>query len=300
MSKSNNLSCKVCMKLVLDSEEGIVCDSKCDRWFHRACVNITKTDYTLLTKDTSRKWFCNRVDCLPSTVDPMAALTATLEKLVSKIDSWSDKINKIDEVSSGIEDIKSDIGLIRQQISSIEPRVSANEAKIDSLTSAVDSLRVSKSCDPDLVIGEVNDRSLRAKNAILHGIPESTSKQVQAKIDHDRDSVTLILSSLRIEDTRIAKVIRIGKQAPGKPRPMKVTFDNASDAILFFKKFNFDSFKDHFPDCNISISHDRTPMERAQLAELRKSLDSRKEAGERGITIKYRNGVPKIVQQSKN
>lgn len=87
-------SCKVCMKLVLDTEDGILCDSKCNRWFHRVCVNISKADYTQLSKDNNKKWHCNRVDCMPLSEDPIVALTSSLNKLMNKIESWSDQIGK--------------------------------------------------------------------------------------------------------------------------------------------------------------------------------------------------------------
>lgn len=165
---SSSTTCKVCMKLVLDTEEGIACESKCNRWFHRACVSISKADYAQFSKDLNKKWHCNRVDCVPSSEDPIIVLTSSLNKLMDKIDSWSDQIGKITEVSTGIGEIKSDIGLIKDQISKLEPRVSANEMKIDNLKSIVEStIKNGKSSDPESIIKEMNDRSQRAKNAIM-------------------------------------------------------------------------------------------------------------------------------------
>jgi hypothetical protein len=287
------------MKTVLDSEEGIECESKCGRWFHRTCANISKNDYTTLAKDSSKKWFCNRVDCTPVNEDPMVVLTTSLNKLVDKIGSWSDKIDKIAEVSNGIADIKSDLGLIRDQISKLEPRVSTNEVKIDTIIKEVESLKSAQTQDPDEIIREVNERSLRAKNAIIHGIPESTNKNVQAKIDHDKNSSETLLRVLQHSDLHISKVIRIGKRVADTPRPVKITFSDSTETITFFRHFQPDLCKEAFPNCDIQVSRDRTILERSRLANLRTTLEARKKAGEKDLTIKYLNGVPQIVQ-SKN
>lgn len=292
--------CKVCMKLVLDTEEGIACESGCGRWFHRACVNISKSEYTLLAKDSNKKWYCSRVDCKPHTQDPLVILTTSVNKLMEKIESWSDKIEKISEVSAGIGEIKSDIGQIKEQLSNLEPRVTANEVKIENLISEVKSLKTTKPNDCESVIKEVNDRSQRALNAIIYGIPESTSNNVHSRIEHDKNSVNAILHSSNIDNVQVVKVTRLGKQLSEKPRPLRVTFANSMEVSGFFKRFNVDSVKDIFADSAIGISRDRTVMERSHLKELRVTLDDRKKAGESDITIKYLNGVPRIVKQSKN
>ncbi|KAG8277205.1 hypothetical protein J6590_048138 [Homalodisca vitripennis] len=67
-------------------------ESKCNRWFHRACANISKADYTQLSKDSNKQWRCNRVDCVPLSEDPILVLTSSLNQLMNKIDSWSDNI----------------------------------------------------------------------------------------------------------------------------------------------------------------------------------------------------------------
>lgn len=293
-------ACKVCMKLILDTDESIGCDSDCGRWFHRACVNVSKSEFGQLSKDSNKKWFCNRIDCLTAADDPIVTLTTSVNKLMDKINSWSDKIGKIAEVSAGIEVIKSDIGQIKDQLSNLEPRVLANETNIENLISEVKSLKGTKPHDSEAIIKEVNDRSQRAKNAIVYGIPESSSNNLKSKVSHDKDSIDTILRSLDLNGLQFIKVIRIGKQSPGKPRPIKITFANSVDAITFFKKFSSCSIEEVFPGSKIDISRDRTLMERSHLKELRNELEARKKTGEVDLTIRYQNGVPAIVKHSKN
>lgn len=49
----------------------------------------------------------------------------------------------------------------------------------------------------------------------------------------------------------------------------------------------------------ISIQPDQTLRQRMYMSNLRKSLDQRRENGESNLTIKYFNGIPKIVPIAK-
>lgn len=294
----HSTACQVCMKLV--SDEGIQCESSCARWFHSACVNITKSEYTRLSKNPKEQWKCNRVDCKPASDNPIVALTESVNKLMIKIDSWSDKIEKINEVSVGIETIKTDIGHIKDQLAKLEPRVSVNETKIEHLSTAIESLKKAKAPNPEYIIGEINDRSQRAKNVIVHGIPESSRKEIKDKIADDKQVLKTILQSLNLSEICIVRAIRIGKVSTDKSRPLKVTLGDSADVVSFFKNFDSDLIKEALPDFDIGISRDRTLQERSHLQELRDSLAARENAGERGLTIKYQNGVPVIIKNSKN
>lgn len=48
----------------------------------------------------------------------------------------------------------------------------------------------------------------------------------------------------------------------------------------------------------VSLAHDRTLKERQHLAELREVLQTRVDAGEANLTIRYINGTPKIVKKN--
>ncbi|KAG8334817.1 P granule organization [Homalodisca vitripennis] len=60
-----------------------------------------------------------KVDCKPSTEDPIVALTSSVNKLMDKIEGWTEKIEQICSVSDGIEAIKSDVGKIRDNYPSL-------------------------------------------------------------------------------------------------------------------------------------------------------------------------------------
>lgn len=98
--------CKVCMKDGLDSEEGIGIEYSCGRWFHRAVVNICKSEYIQCAKDSKKKWGFCRVDCSPFNRDPINIMITSVNKLMEHIESWCDQIDKTSEYLSVIVEIK--------------------------------------------------------------------------------------------------------------------------------------------------------------------------------------------------
>ncbi|KAG8303435.1 pre-mRNA-splicing factor cwc22 [Homalodisca vitripennis] len=131
----------------------------------------------------------------------------------------------------------------------------------------------------ETVIAEVNDRNLRSKNAILYGIPESSDVVIKSKIQHKG-----IIDDVQLSDLHTTKIVQSGKGEPGKPRPMKVSFRETSEAITFFKNFDSPNLSNLFPDSTVEMYRDRTLKERSHLQE----------------RIKYQNGVPMIVKKTKN
>ncbi|KAG8252273.1 hypothetical protein J6590_061179 [Homalodisca vitripennis] len=49
---------------------------------------------------------------------------------------------------------------------------------------------------------------------------------------------------------------------------------------------------------DVVLARDRTPYEIKYLSNLREELRTKRENGERNLTIKYRNGIPTIVQKN--
>ncbi|KAG8261250.1 hypothetical protein J6590_077907, partial [Homalodisca vitripennis] len=86
MSDSWSDSCPVCVKMVLDTEEGIGCDGDCQRWFHRECIKMSKAEYQSKCADTKNKWYCARTDCLGSSNQPFRLLSSQMSIVLTKLD----------------------------------------------------------------------------------------------------------------------------------------------------------------------------------------------------------------------
>lgn len=130
-------TCTICVKAVLDSEEGIECDGRCKRWFHRECAKVTKSEYLRIAGNPSNKWYCSRTDSIEQDKNPQAHASNQLSSVIGKLDELLIKVNKIDGISKDIAAIKSEIASINSQVSALEPRVSDVEAKLIDISSGV-------------------------------------------------------------------------------------------------------------------------------------------------------------------
>eukprot|EP00041_Stephanoeca_diplocostata_P000670 m.16016 g.16016 ORF g.16016 m.16016 type:complete len:309 (+) comp10880_c0_seq1:212-1138(+) len=55
--------CGKCGKACTDDQDGICCEHKCNRWFHRDCAGLTPLAYQALVMTDDALWACD--DCLP-------------------------------------------------------------------------------------------------------------------------------------------------------------------------------------------------------------------------------------------
>lgn len=151
--------------------------------------------------------------------------------------------------------------------------------------------------DSEFIINEINERNKRASNLILYNINESDSTQSDLRITHDLNQVNIVIKSILNNATTLpspVKVIRLGRSQSNKPRPLKVVFNSVSDVFDILKNKRNLSI-DH---PNVSVSSDRTQIQRDYMQKLREQLTTRSSNGENGLTIKFIKGVPKIINKS--
>ncbi|KAL3290176.1 hypothetical protein HHI36_023537 [Cryptolaemus montrouzieri] len=117
--------------------------------------------------------------------------------------------------------------------------------------------------------------------------------QAKLRIDHDISSVVEVLSSASIIHSDIARVVRLEKRGP-KNRPTKVIL-TCRDHVMKVLKNSF-NIKNAFKDKTISISDDRTDLERTFLNEIQDQLQERRQADEKNFIIRYTKGIPGIVK----
>jgi len=84
---------------------------------------------------------------------------------------------------------------------------------------------------------------------------------------------------------------RLGRKST-KPRPLKITLQDASDVFVILKnKHKLRSTPNY---SSIRISPDRTHMQRDQLRNVYAKLEERKSAGETDLIVKFLKGIPTI------
>lgn len=296
-------SCSVCVKTVLNCEEGIQCDALCSRWFHRTCINMTKADYKKFADDSSLKWTCDRVDCVDSSTQPQNLLLSQLTLLTDKISELTNKVDSLTSLPAKVDSLIAEVDNLNKNLLMLESRVCSNETKIGALEEKVGALCASEtSCDPEEIIAEMNDRSRRSKNVMLFNLSETLEGNVDSRRKHDRTILNkLVTSYIPNIDFNVVKILRVGKPQSNKKRPVKLIFESDSDAKAFLKSFSTDSAT-RIDQCfsNVRAFRDRTPREMDHINSLRSDLNRRVSAGEKDLTIKFINNVPKIVKNQKN
>lgn len=61
--------CGICHKEVTESDQGILCESGCNFWFHRACTGISERAFQLLKHEVYAEWVCD--NCLQNKQIPL-------------------------------------------------------------------------------------------------------------------------------------------------------------------------------------------------------------------------------------
>lgn len=297
--------CLICMKVVLDDEKGLQCEHKCDRWFHAACVNISNSEYQNLASDNTNSWTCNRYDCVEQAKHPLNKLIEKFETVSTHMETLLTKLGTVTTISNDITAIREQLVQVNDKLTSFEPRICESEKRIKLLEDEVKSLRSADNSGSNLetVIEEFHDRERRSRNVILYNIPESKSKTLSVRIEHDSKHISELTCHFGNLDLDYAfKSYRIGRPSQDKVRPLKVVFRSVGAVMDFCKNFQQTGLRNLNSDLHsVSLSRDRTPTERKHLNELRDTLKARTDNGETDLTIKFLNGVPKIVQnKSKN
>lgn len=181
---------------------------------------------------------------------------------------------------------KADIERINTEILKISNRVNELE----------NNLRGSGSESPVVledVLEEIQERERRARNLILFDMEEtvaSVRKEGEAA-DKSRVEETFLVIAPGVE---IMKTQRIGKSRAGHVRPLMVTLSSKIEAVTILKnKYKYKG--------QTKIKQDLTKQQREYLRNLRARLGTMQEAGINDKTIRYINGVPRIVDtHSKN
>ena len=115
-------------------------------------------------------------------------------------------------------------------------------------------------------ITEERNKTLRSKNIIIHGVPESNED------NQDQEFVTVFSNDVHASVT-IKQITRLGKPTEGKNRPIKITLESEDEKFKLFGNLSalrgIDKYK------GISVTEDLTQEERNQFKELASKAKTR-------------------------
>lgn len=192
-----------------------------------------------------------------------------------------------------VSEFKTEITQIRTGLDALPERVRVLEANGTSTLGQISTPSGSQPPDTEDVIGEVMERQTRASNLILFGMPEPENSSAEIPSAADAEKALSIVRGICPGITRVLKTHRLGKPKGSACRPLCIRLESPEAAKLILK--NKHSYKG---PCK--ISEDRTLLQRQTLDQLRAKLRSLHESGELNTTIRYINGVPKIVPTRQN
>jgi len=229
----------------------------------------------------------NSSEKLDKIIKSINEIKATQNKLIISVNAFRDDKKLLDKKFS---DFDGKLDIISKQFDKILANNISLTTKIEQLESKVTQLEVgSRNSTPlnqEHIFAEISDRQSRSRNIILFNIPETP---VQPNSD-DKTFISNILKKMDLSIEPI-NIIRLGKTS-NKCRPIRATLPNLHDVYDVLKNkrklINSVDFK------LVSISTDRTLLQRNHLKSVIDELNTRKKAGETDLFIKYVNNLPVI------
>lgn len=295
--------CKYCgNNIVTDS---IKCP-KCTALYHPGCVKQTK-----VLPDGGYQKCCGvkvittlsdlrsliREENVGLTADIKKDISDQLQLVINSIGTLAEKVDmNIQLLNNRIVAVEEVNKVLVTNAAALETQVKDNS---DTIIKIKNQMATSGAGNDSAILEEVEERLVRRKNVILFGVPESADASKQGREDHDLEQVRKICSALEV-DSACASQFRIGKYSPAlvKPRPIKLSFDNATFAESMMQSLARLKRSKQIPAdlLNVALARDRTVLQRRQQKETWSEFQRRKQNGEANLRIVTRNGSTSIVR----
>lgn len=157
------------------------------------------------------------------------------------------------------------------------------------------SSRLTNDQDEEDIIAEIHDRERRSKNLIFYNLEEENPSDTSTSPSDDMhslpDTVNQIIKIIHPLASPCLKARRLGRRISGKTRPVCVVLPSKSDVINILKN------KQKYTG-PVAIKNDMTLKQRSYLSKVRNDLKNLINSGVTDKTIRYINGVPKIVNMT--
>ncbi|KAL4126382.1 hypothetical protein QTP88_010604 [Uroleucon formosanum] len=188
--------------------------------------------------------------------------------------------SKLAELLSSIDFLKSQLVEIRSENTNLRNEIATLNDRIQVLENSTDG-----SSNMPHLIQELANREMCARNIIVHGLQESSSNDPTVRIASDIKLLDDNIHPCNLTLPQDLKLFRLGRKISGKPRPLKVVLSSTEMALSFVSVFNSHKRNQLVPSNSISISRDRTLLERQEIRRVYAELENRKKNGEHNISI---------------
>ena len=271
--------------------EAAQCDI-CFSWVHTACEGLSKEQYKLLAEvtksipnlvyccklngcETRFKQLVRNTDVSTNSVDSITVNLQQGHELVSR---------KLQETASKIEELSACLVALSSKVEALAHDQSKSDKSVPTTKPPSHPPPSTGAAEAINVIREYSERERRKCNVVVYNLSES---------DEDSDAFAHVCKEGLRLNIKIVKVLRLGRSASNKARPLLVTVTDLEEKLLILR--NAHNLHRHKDFSNMFISPDRTRQERDTFRMLRDELKRRKLSGETNLVI--RNN--KIVVLSK-
>lgn len=281
-NKTPTRKCKGCSNNI--ATDHVKCP-KCAALYHPSCAkNTVQIPNGGFQRCCGPKKAVSLDDIRDILKEENAPLRNDITNLCKSIDLNTEAINKR---LSTVEKVTQEIS---NRVVALEESTELNHNTIKSIAEKINN-------DSNAIFKEVEDRLSRQKNAIFFGVQESKDESSKIRQEHDKKVICEICAELA-PDVTVVGSMRIGKFSASLtiPRPLKVflvDMNHVGTLINALQKINRQTMKKLLK--GISISKDRTILQRAEYKKVREDLERRKALGELNLRIVTRNGAPTIV-----
>jgi uncharacterized small protein (DUF1192 family) len=276
------MSCSICNKKTRGADS-VTCDI-CRKNVHVDCVGLSFAEAECLRANGRRiHFFCARCDIV-STIN---TLQSEIELLKSDLKEMKNVTSKVieDQPEIGENAAEEEINLLKSEINQLKSDIGGIKSK----PAGVNSPGHNKNLSEEEIIFEAEERSRRANNLILFNLRESseTTSTKRQEDDLARCRQIILPNGDNGNEITIISCQRLGKFDNTKTRPLKIILGTAQQAVHVLKHYTRQG--------NFYINRDLTRRQQNYCYQIRVEYKSRKR-DENDITLKYRNGIPRIVR----
>lgn len=225
---------------------------------------------------------------LDDLIKTVTELKTSNGKIISSLNSQNEKFNRMEK---RLDDLFKNFSILMEENRDLKLKISNIEVRILCLKN--NKTQTQHSSFEHDVIEELMDRQVRSNNVILFNLPENEN-------DNDLENIKYIFTNLNenIGDFKFSRLGRTKSTIHDRPRPIKIRLTEQSDVFSILRAQKI--LKNSTKWSNIHFSSDKTTKQRNEMANLRNTLQNRREKGEQNLIIKYVKGIPKIINTSKN
>ena len=222
--------CKGCATAVANP---VTCP-RCDTVSHPACLGRTGHPW-------QNGMLLNCDPCLPRSaaadVNVLGSQSVISQPSCPSVDVLKDMMRSLvrEEIREEMRNFRDEIvSSIRTELADIKTKMSDLDIRVCQLelnSSGSATQPLSSPMEMDAIMAEMKDRQVRAKNLIIHGLPESSNSSLDLARSRDLDGVKFILDKIQTSDYTNLTVRKLGKRGGPTPRPLCAVL-NSPEAVI--------------------------------------------------------------------